>query len=31
MTDGLAILGGYVQLALLVGVLLWFLVRRARG
>jgi hypothetical protein len=30
MTDGLAILGGFAQLALLVGLLLWVLVRAQR-
>jgi hypothetical protein len=30
MTDGLAILGGFAQLALLVGLLVWVLVRAQR-
>lgn len=30
MSDGLAILGGYGQLLLLVGILVWLLARKAR-
>ena len=30
MTNGLAIVGGYAQLALLLGVLWWFVLRRHR-
>lgn len=31
MTDGLAVLGGFVELALLLGVLGFFVLRRRNG